>query len=462
MKEFRNRAAAPVSGASIAVARVIFGAIGTFSALRLLRNGWVESLFVAPSVHLRYSAMSWVPVLPGWATHVQVVLIAAAAVAVMVGWHFRWSMAAFLVAFSWLEFTEASVYLNHYWFLTIAGALMLFLPMSACWSLDARRSALRGVGAGDRSTVPVAAVWLLRAQVAVVYVSAGVAKLHGDWLVRGEPLALWLPARSTLPLIGDLAAPILSSPTTALVASWAGALFDCTVVAFLLWRRTRLAAWLVAVAFHVVTWVLFPIIGVFPLVMIGMSTIFFDPDWPLRLRLRVRLLLRLPPRSVPRICASGYIYAGQNGGVMARRWVVVAVGLWIVVQVALPMRHWLYPGDHRWTGEAYRFGWNVMLVEKAGDVTFRVTTPDGATLRTDATDLLTPVQWRVMVTEPELIRQTAHAIADRRGPGTEVRVDAFVSLNGRAPERIIDPDVDLAGEPWSIGHQAWVVPRATG
>lgn len=481
MKEILRRSTEPVSGASLAVTRVVIGAIGTFSALRLLRNGWVETLFVAPTVHLRYSAMSWVPLLPGWATHLQVVVIAVAAFAVMLGWHFRWALAVFLVGFTWLEFTEASVYLNHYWFVTIAGALMLVLPMSACWSLDARRHRLRssdplGIAAG---TVQAGAVWMLRAQVAVVYLSAGVAKLHGDWLVRGEPLAMWLPARATLPVIGDLAAPLLSSPTTALVASWGGALFDCTVVFFLLWRRTRLAAWLVAVAFHLVTWILFPIIGVFPFVMIGMSTVFFDPDWPIRLRSSIRARCRSrpaepSPASVLQPETAECTGARQNvvaGGVrsssrplqrVAPRWVLVAAAVWLLVQVALPMRHLLYPGDHRWTGEGYRFGWNVMLVEKAGDVRFRIVASDGRVRRTDAAELLTPVQWRVMATEPELIRQTAHALAEAEGPGTQVRVDAFVSLNGRAPVRIIDADVDLAGEPWRLGPQPWIVPRATG
>jgi hypothetical protein len=38
------------------------------------------------------------------------------------------------------------------------------------------------------------------------------------------------------------------------------------------------------VVFHLATWLLFPSIGIFPLAMIVVTLIFFDPDWPRRLR----------------------------------------------------------------------------------------------------------------------------------------------------------------------------------
>jgi hypothetical protein len=80
-----------------------------------------------------------------------------------------------------------------------------------------------------------------------------------------------------------------------------------------------------------------------------------------------------------------------------------------------------------------------------------------------ADDLYTPAQWRVMATEPDLIRQAAHAIAAHQrdlGRIVEVRADAFVSLDGRPAARIVRPDVDLAREPWRV-HQTWILPAPT-
>ncbi len=113
-----------------------------------------------------------------------------------------------------------------------------------------------------------------------------------------------------------------------------------------------------------------------------------------------------------------------------------------------------------------RFGWNVMLIEKAGAVTFRLDDPEtGERWSDDASGLLTPQQLRVMRTDPELMRQTAHLLADQRQADgfsrPRVRVDAVVSHNGRPAAPIVDPDVDLAAEPWRLGPQRWILPVPT-
>ncbi|HEY9558115.1 MAG TPA: HTTM domain-containing protein, partial [Acidimicrobiales bacterium] len=149
--------------------------------------------------------------------------------------------------------------------------------------------------------------------------------------------------------------------------------------------------------------------------------------------------------------------------VRAPRLILVAAGAWALVQVALPLRHLAYPGDHRWTGEGYRFGWNVLLSEKAGSVTFRVHDPTtGDRWIADASLLYTPTQRRVMAAEPDLIHQAAIAIASEerreRGHQVEVRVDAWASLNGRPAVRLIDPDVDLAAADRDLWHDRWMLP----
>ncbi len=125
----------------------------------------------------------------------------------------------------------------------------------------------------------------------------------------------------------------------------------------------------------------------------------------------------------------------------------------------------MIPGDARWTNEGYRFSWNVLLTEKGADVRFRVTEPASGTDWVEtASDLYTPTQWRAMASDPELIRQAAHAIAGvyrARGRRVEVRADAFVSFNGRPAHRLVDPDVDLSREPYRLFGQPWILPAPT-
>jgi hypothetical protein len=102
----------------------------------------------------------------------------------------------------------------------------------------------------------------------------------------------------------------------------------------------------------------------------------------------------------------------------------------------------------------------VLLTERSGAVTFVVTDPaTGRRSVADATAMYTPTQLRAMSTEPDLIHQAALAVAREAGGEVEVRVDAWVSLNGRPAQRLIDPTVDLAAEPRDPWPDAWVLPR---
>jgi hypothetical protein len=435
-----DRAAAPVDGASLAVVRIALGAVGVLTAGRIVAYGWIESLYAGPSHRFTYLGFGWVPQPSAAGAWALVAVLAASSVAVALGWRTRLAVLMLLVVFAWIELIDVTTYLNHYWFVTLLATLCLAAPVGRTLSLDARR-------AGGSTQVARGWVWLLRFQVGVVYAFAGLAKLQADWL-GGLPLRLWLPARAGLPVVG----PLLEQPGAARVLAIAGAVFDCTVVPLLLWRRSRPVAWVALVAFHVSTWVLFPI-GVFPWLMIGVSTVFFAPDWPRTLAARVRsrsgggqnAMTFCPPPERPR----------------PRRGFGAAAAVWVAVQLALPLRHYAYPGDDRWTGQGYRFSWNVLVTERSGSATFLVTEPaTGRTWVADVERLYTPNQLRVMAVEPDLLHQAARTIAAEeraRGRDVEVRVDAWVSLNGRPAERLVDPEVDLAAEPLDLWPDDWIL-----
>jgi vitamin K-dependent gamma-carboxylase len=243
-------------------------------------------------------------------------------------------------------------------------------------------------------------------------------------------------------------------PSTAFVMSWMGALFDCTIVGWLLWRRSRPFAFAVLVAFHIGTAMLFQI-GVFPWLMIGASLVFFPPDWPSRLRARVtgarEARVAAPAGVAPRI--------GRGASVFL-------VGF-AIVQVLLPLRHLAYPGDVRWTDEGYYGSWRVMVTEKTGYLQFRVRLPDTGEVRVvDPRSVLEP--WQVPQTSirPDLLHAAALIVADeyraRGAAHVEVYADAFVSFMGRPATRLVDPDVDLAALPRTLGHQPWILPVSAG
>ena len=460
----------PVPAESVAVFRICFGLLAAFSSLRFLARGWVNALYLAPEHHLGYPGFGWVHPWPAPWMHLHMAALAALGLCMALGWHTRLAAWLFTAGFAYTELIDAALYLNHYWYMTLAGVLVALLPVGNRWSLDTR------TGRVDASpTVQAAVVWMLRFQLAVVYAFAGLAKLNGDWLWRAQPLRLWLADRTELPVVGSL----LDEPVTAYLASWSGVAFDCTIVGWLLWRRTRPWAFVVLMGFHAMTGWLFPAIGVFPWVMTLGALVFFRPDWPSRLAAAITRTLQrsLTPgsgRCTQRPAAAAITRTLQRSLTLPapakaastpqlRPAAVAALLLLAVVQVLLPLRHHVYPGDVRWTEQGYYLSWRVMLTEKTGYTQFRVTDPGtGRSWLANPDLVLTDWQTEQAAINPGLIRSTARLVADHyREAGItnpRVQVDAWVSINGRQAQRIVDPGVDLAARQHFPATSDWILP----
>ena len=120
----------PVDASSLAVVRVALGLVGLLSVARTLAYGWVASLYAGPSHRFTYLGLAWVPQPTVLQAQGLLAVLALASLGLVLGWRTRWSAVGFLAAFAWIELIDATTYLNHYWFLTLAGALAVVAPAS--------------------------------------------------------------------------------------------------------------------------------------------------------------------------------------------------------------------------------------------------------------------------------------------------------------------------------------------
>ena len=472
----------PVDIASLAAFRILFGLLMAAAMVRFLAKGWVAQLYVEPAFHFTYPGFEWIRPWPTALMHAHFVLLTLLALGVAFGFFYRICITLFFLGFAYVELMDQTTYLNHYYLISLLSGLLIFLPAHRAWSFDTWRRPEIAIEA-----VPAWALNILRFQVAVVYVFAGLAKLNADWLFRAEPLRIWLAARSDLPLFG----PLLGQLWVAYAASWFGAVFDLSVVFFLLCGRTRRIAYALAVFFHVMTWLLFNI-GMFPWVMLVAATVFFPAHWPRD------FLLRVSARAGNRFKV-GTSYTspkcpeetpGKNGDscnsslrcvqiagqipvaaapesplrVLPRYKISLllpAVCVYAAVQLALPLRSFFCAAPPAWTGAGFNCAWRVMVAEKTGYVEFYAFDPViGRRWRLPARDYLTPRQETMMAQDPDLIRAFArHLAADLRKQGhpqIQIRADAFATLNGRPSQRMIDPKVNLAARV----PGGWILPLA--
>jgi vitamin K-dependent gamma-carboxylase len=414
----RAALARPVDSAWLAAFRALYGLTMAVSMLRFIAHGWVDSLLIRPTFHFKYWGFGWVEPLPGPLMHALSYALVGLALCIALG--SRIATLGFVLGFVYLQLTDATSYLNHCYLAGLLGLLLCAAP------------------AGRAARVPALWLYVFRFQLAVVYTFAGVAKLNADWLVHAQPLRLWLAARSDMPVLGWL----LGLPWTPLALSWSGLVFDLSVPWLLLNRRTRPYAYGLLVVFHLLTGWLFPI-GMFPCVMIVATLVFFPPDWPTHFGWHT-------PAAIGGI-------AGEPPSLTLRS----AVLAYCMLQLALPLRGWAYPGDVHWHEQGMRFAWRVMVREKRGSVSYRVCSPAlQRCAEVSPSQYLTARQEREMSGQPELILQLAHRIARdfaARGLGrVSVYADARVSLNGRSSVAIIDPRVDLTVVKDGLSPASWI------
>jgi hypothetical protein len=392
-------------------------------------KGWVDEFYVRPGFHFPFYGFEWVRPLPASGMHFIFWLMASAALLIALGLFYRLSVFAFLVSFTYVELLDKTYYLNHYYFVTVFTFLLLLVPAGRYYSLDVLRKPSSKV-----VRVPAWTIIILQAQLILVYFLAGLSKLTVDWMINAMPLRIWLPANNGMPVIGSL----LARGWVAYAFSWFGAVFDLSIGFLLLYRRTRLVAYIFVVLFHVLTAVLFKI-GMFPYIMIAATLVFFPVG-----KLQEAGASWQPEKWRPKVLYPLLV-------------------LYFFVQIILPFRYLLYPGKLFWTEQGYRFSWRVMLMEKTGTCFFYVKDPaTGRRGEVNNSQYLTAFQERQMATQPDMLLQYAHylySVYQHKGiKDPVITVEDYVTLNGSGSRLYIDSTTDLARQRETFLPITWILP----
>jgi len=436
-----------ISIAPLITFRLAFGLVMLFSTLRYMYMGWVDTQLATGGLHFSYFGFDWIRPLSSTGMYVVFWFMALCCVGILMGAFYRFFTVAFFLCFTYVELIDISYYLNHYYFVSIISFLLIWVPANRYFSVDVwRKPQLR------QKEVSRWCIDIFKLQIAIVYCYAGLAKINSDWLLRALPLAIWLPAKTSIPIIGF----IFKYKFTAYLFSWIGMLFDTFIIGGLLFKKTRWLAYAAVVIFHTLTGILFQI-GIFPLVMIMVVTIFFSAAWHERFLHRLATLF-----STLKIPANAKL-SSRSTVSSANRWLIPLMTLFFLFQIIFPWRYTLYDGNLFWTEEGYRFSWRVMLMEKAGTATFYV--KDSKTGREGSVvnhKFLNDHQEKQMAMQPDLILQYAHFLKDHyEKKGMEdpsVRAEVWVTLNGRPSQLLIDPDVDLTQKKDSWAQKDWILP----
>ncbi len=466
--------ARPVDASSLATFRLLFGLIMGWEVVRYFRNGYIAQYYLEPRFFFTYEFFPFASPLPGMGMYLLFAAMGLFALGIALGFCYRIASLLFFLSYTYVFLLDKTPYNNHYYLIILLSFLLIFVEAQRWASLDKWRvstqpqvrrtlAALGWIkcvapeqlqGRNSKSgleTVPFWNLFILRAQILIVYFYGGIAKLNADWLI-GEPMRTWLVERAHDPHLG----PFFTTEGAVYFFSYGGLFFDLGIGFLLLWKPTRFLAFLGLLFFHLMNNWLFSI-GVFPFLALASTILFVEPDRPRQIfnrfggRLCHSWLGQAQPSTSPP-------HPAKLGA-----WTFGFVGFYLALQLLIPLRHWLYPGPVSWTEEGHRFSWHMKLRDKDTRVDIKVIDPyTGETWQVDLTAELTPWQIEKMADRPDMIWQYAHHLGEKlrqAGIKPSVKADVWTSLNGRPYQPLIDPNINLADvQADPLAPAGWILP----
>jgi len=284
--------------------------------------------------------------------------------------------------------------------------------------------------------------WIIVLQLFIVYVYASIAKLYGDWLDFSMIRILMKPV-ANYPLIGEL----LQEDWAHKIIGTSGILFDLLIIPALLWKRTRKVAFILSIFFHLFNSIVFQI-GIFPFLSLAFSVFFFEPETIRRIFFKNKIPYTANEIVIPR-------YKNKIIGVL---------GLYFIIQLLLPVRHYVIEDNVLWTEEGHRLSWRMMLRSRTGKGEFKVVNnATGEKTIINPKEFLNGSQQRKVFAYPDFAWQFARYLKKeyaQNGENMSVYLEnSLVSVNGRPYAPFIDPKTDLANTPWlPFQHHEWISP----
>ncbi|MDD3003671.1 HTTM domain-containing protein [Flavobacterium sp.] len=414
----------PIDNAPLIIFRIFFGFLLAIESFGAIVTGWVKSVFIEPEFTFSYIGFEWLQPLPGNGMYFYFVLMGICGILVMLGYKYRISLSVFSLMWLGVYLMQKSSYNNHYYLLFLICIIMLLLPANKYASIDAK------INPGIKTlSMPQWCSWVMIGQIFIMYFFAALAKFYPDWLNGNFTRILF----SNHPF--EFLNPLIQNHYFHLFIAYSGILFDFLIIPFFLIKKTRTFAFFSAVFFHLFNAV-FLHIGIFPFFALSFIVFCYPPDFIRKLFFKKKPSFdtAIPPASGKKILL----------------WFFVP---YFLIQLFLPVRHWLIPHDVVWTEEGHRLSWRMMLRSRNGITNFRIIDKQTNTLIPyDYRARLTPKQQNFVAAYPDGIWQMAQMIKkefEAKNQDVAVYVDSEVSINQGNYYTFINPEVDLSSVKWN-------------
>lgn len=428
----------PIDNSQIVIFRILFGFLMVAESFGAIATGWVKKTLIDPQFTFSFFGFEWLQPLPGNGMYFYFILMGIVSMMVMIGYRYKLNMLALAVLWSGAYFMQKTSYNNHYYLVVLMTWGMVFMNPHHYAALDVKRTKTEKHLCPNWNKLFFVILLLL------VFTYGAIAKFYPGWW-SGDFIKNSFSHKTNYWLIG----PLLGKEWFQLFITYSGVIFDAIIIPMLIWKRTRMLAFIGLVVFNLFNSVVFQI-GIFPYTVIALTVFFFEPE-------TIRKLF-FPKKQYTHVSDLKFQKTNNN------TFTFYTLIAFFAIQIALPLRHHFIPGDVNWREEGHRMSWRMMLRTKGGTINLEIINPKTKEkIRVKKEDYLTKDQRKEIATKPDFLYQFIQRLKKEYAQKGIEDIEIYckisqVSLNGKKSRPLFKSDLDLAKVKWNyFGRNEWVL-----
>jgi len=460
-----------IDASVVSIFRIIFGCFMLYQIFYYFNLDYTYQFMSGPQVLFSYYGFSFIKPLPLIilkSIHVGLLL---SAILITIGFWYRYAMILFFLGFTYFSFIDKTLFNNHIYLISLFSFVMIFVEADRKYSLHSR---LANVKLPDQ--IPAWNKYLLIFLISLPYFFGGISKLSPNWL--HTDLVKIIVSESKGAFLNGL----FSEKLVVYLITYGGILYDLGIVFLLLFKRTRILGVVLVVVFNYSNnTILFNDIGIFPLLMIFSTLLFFDTEKVGKFinhlvakktvtkkeKIELRRLKKKKTQNLS-LSSSKVKDALKVDQVWNRKKKITALclGLFVIFHILFPFRYILFTTNPEWTGLGSRFAWR-MKMQTREIINFKMTLIDRNTKASgdiDVTSFLSTNQLQHIAEDPYNLIHLAnylHPLVEKEYGIDDpiINVDLKVSFNGLPSQYMISPTVDLTRLDESpFANNSWIIP----
>src|SRR5699024_5941783 len=368
-----------IDNSALIVFRIIFGFLIVAQSWGSIFTGYVKNRILPAKFTFNFIGFDFIQPLPDIWMYVFFILMGFFGLGVMLGYKYRFSIIMFSLMWIYTYLMQKTGYNNHFYLLILLCIFIIIFLALKYFSIDVRKNPSIKSNAMP-NWVPI--IFIL--QMGIFYTFAALAKIYPDWL-DGTVATNLMKSKEDYFLIGSF----LQQKWVIWSIVYFGIFFDFLIVPLLIWKKTRKLAFITGVFFHLFNSIVFQI-GIFPYLGIGLFIFFFPPEIIQKIFIKKKDFYQQGEVQIPNY----------------KNTLLCFLSIWFIIQLFLPLRHWLIKGDVLWTEEGHRMSWRMMLRNRSGYSIFKIKDKKtGKEITVNKKDYLTPKQITATATKPDIIWQ---------------------------------------------------------